>query len=126
VSANYALPCQSIVRVCHKLKAAAMARRLANFDKVYATDLLEAELRSACRREHVAVNPRFTDQLVWVRLVRSLSPEISRVLEAGYVRGADCWHLAAALYLAPEPIELTFVTLDERQGAVAKTLGFAT
>ena len=103
-----------------------MARRLATFDVVHASDLLEAELRSACRRDQVAVDTRLFDELEVVFPPRTLGPEIMRVLEAGYVRGADCWHLATALYLAPDPSELTFITLDERQGAVAKALGFAT
>ena len=47
------------------------------------------------------------------------------VLAAGYAGGADSWHLAAALYLSPEPSDIHFVTLDVRQGAVAKALGFA-
>lgn len=51
--------------------------------------------------------------------------EIARVPAAGYVRGADCWRLAAALYVAPEPGELSFVTLDARQREVAAALGFA-
>ena len=106
--------------------ATAMARRLATFDVVHASDLLEAELRSACRRDQVAVDTRLFDELEVVFPPRTLGPEIMRVLEAGYVRGADCWHLATALYLAPDPSELTFITLDERQGAVAKALGFAT
>ncbi|MEW5918795.1 MAG: hypothetical protein AB1762_20505, partial [Gemmatimonadota bacterium] len=37
---------------------------------------------------------------------------------------ADCWHLATALYLAPDPAELTFVKLDDAQRRVAKSLGF--
>ena len=74
----------------------------------------------------VAVDTRLFDELEVVFPPRTLGPEITRVLEAGYVRGADCWHLATALYLAPDPSELTFITLDERQGAVAKALGFAT
>ncbi len=106
--------------------ARAMVRRLATFDVVHASDLLEAELRSACRRDQVAVDTRLFDELEVVFPPRTLGPEITRVLEAGYVRGADCWHLATALYLAPDPSELTFITLDERQGAVAKALGFAT
>jgi hypothetical protein len=49
----------------------------------------------------------------------------THLLDAGYVRGADCWHLATALYLAPDAGDLVFLTLDLRQRAVAKTLGFA-
>jgi hypothetical protein len=46
------------------------------------------------------------------------------VLDAGYLRGADCWHVATALYVSPEPSRLSFLTLDERQRDVARTLGF--
>ena len=49
----------------------------------------------------------------------------AEVLGAGYVCGADCWHLATALYLAGDrPGELSFVTLDHQQRAVAAELGF--
>ena len=106
--------------------AAAMRRRLAAFTMVYASDLLEAELRSACRCEEIAVDMRLLDKLEVIFPDRPLRRETERVLEAGYVRGADCWHLATALFLAPDPGQLTFVTLDERQREVAKTLGFAT
>ena len=41
--------------------------------------------------------------------------EISMVVGSGYVKGADLWHLATALYAADDPGELTFITLDERQ-----------
>jgi hypothetical protein len=41
-------------------------------------------------------------------------------------RGADCWHLATALYLSPDPSALTFLTLDLAQRHVAKALGFQT
>ena len=51
--------------------------------------------------------------------------EIKRVLEVGYVRGADAWHLACALYLFADPDDATFLTLDRRQRAATKKLGFA-
>lgn len=47
-----------------------------------------------------------------------------RVLGTGYVRGADCWHLATAIYLAGDPAKLTFLTLDDQQRTVAESLGF--
>lgn len=68
---------------------------------------------------------RLLDKLEVIFPDRTLRRRTERVLEAGYVRGADCWHLATALFLAPDPGQLTFVTLDERQREVAKTLGFA-
>lgn len=48
------------------------------------------------------------------------------MLEQGYVRGADCWHLATALHLAGEPGRVVFLTLDRRQRDVALRLGFPT
>lgn len=47
-----------------------------------------------------------------------------QVLAAGYVRGADLWHLAHALFLAGQQQLGAFVTLDQRQGQLAAQLGF--
>jgi predicted nucleic acid-binding protein len=104
--------------------AAALARRFARFDVLAASDLLEAELRSAFVREGVEPQPALLGGLSWVVPDRPLHAEIARVLAAGHVRGADCWHLASALYLAEDPAAISFLTLDERQAAVAKALGF--
>jgi predicted nucleic acid-binding protein len=104
--------------------AAALARRLEAFDVLAASDLLEAELRCAFAREGIEGEPEMLGAMSWIVPDRPLSAEIGRVLRAGYVRGADCWHLAAALYLAEDPGAITFLTLDERQAAVAKSLGF--
>jgi len=106
--------------------ATALARRLAGFDMLAASNLLEAELRSAFQREGVPLEPEWLDAISWVVPDRPLHPEIARVLEAGYVRGADCWHLATALYLTEEPTAIRFLTLDQRQKAVAAALGFKT
>jgi len=104
----------------------AVRRRLARCDELLAGGLLEAELMSALRREGVEVaRPDLLKRLDWVIPDRRLSPEITRVLDAGYLRGADCWHLATALYLAgDDPPGLAFLTLDERQAAIASKLGF--
>ena len=104
--------------------AAALARRLGRFDVLAASDLLEAELRSAFVREGVEPEPALVSGFSWVVPDRPLHAEIARVLAAGYVRGADCWHLASALYLAEDPAAISFVPRDGRQAAVAKTLGF--
>ena len=104
--------------------AAALARRMARFDVLAASDLLEAELRSAFTREGVEPEPALLIGLTWVVPDRPLHAEIVRVLSAGYVRGADCWHLATALYLGESPAAITFLTLDDRQAAVSRTLGF--
>lgn len=48
----------------------------------------------------------------------------AKVFAADYVKGADAWHLACALYAAGDPRDLTFLTLDRRQRTVARRLGF--
>ena len=102
-----------------------MVERLKGFDQVLSSPLLEAELFSALAREK---RPLSREWMKGVRLVyafRSIAPELEVVFAAGYLRGADAWHLATALYLSPEPSALTFLTLDVAQGEVARTLGFS-
>jgi predicted nucleic acid-binding protein len=102
-----------------------MKVRLSLFQTVRCSDLLAAEVRSVCKRDARAVDVALFDALSVVLPLRPLANEIARVLDSGYVRGADCFHLATALYLAPDPAELTFLTLDKRQRDVAIALGFA-
>lgn len=106
-------------------EATRLSLRMRRLDRLFASNLLEAELRSALLREAVASPP--DDLLSWITWVfpnRSLSPELRRVSQAGYLKGADLWHLAHALFLAPHAKELVFLTLDKQQAAVAKKLGF--
>lgn len=105
--------------------SAALERRLGTFDELAASNLLEAELRAALVREHVVPDPDFLAGISWILPDRPLVAEIGRVLAAAdYLRGADCWHLAAALYLVDDPGEITFLTLDNKQGEIARMLGF--
>ncbi len=106
--------------------AAALARRLDSFDELISANLLEAELRSAFVREGVEPDATLLSAVSWVVPDRPLSAEITRVLASGYVRGADCWHLATALYLGEDPGTIAFLTLDARQLEVARELGFET
>ena len=101
-----------------------MANRLTGIAHLVSSNLLEAELRSACSRERVHLPSNFLSNLNWVLPDRPLGPEITAVLRAGYLRGADLWHVASALYVAREPQEMWFVTLDERQRSVAGAVGF--
>lgn len=106
---------------------AAVQSRLKAFDRLAASPLLEAELRSVLHREGDAAVERIEPwlaSLAWAAPDRALTAEIGTVLAAGYVRGADCWHLATALYFSPEPADISFLTLDARQGEVARALGF--
>ena len=103
-----------------------IARLLSQFGRVVASNLLEAELRSVCVRERIAPEEDLLSEFQWIEPNRPLTAEITRVLSAGYVRGTDCWHLASALFLAPDPAGFTFLTRDVRQREVAQALGFET
>jgi predicted nucleic acid-binding protein len=104
--------------------AQALARRLGRFEQLFASNLLEAELRAAAARERVELDSDLLTWLDWVFPDRPLTGELSRVLAAGYLRGADAWHVACALYLVDDPADLPFLTLDQRQRTVARRLGF--
>ena len=101
-----------------------LARRLEALDAVLASNLLEAEFRAALAREDHPADHPLLDRITWVLPDRPLGREITTVLGTGYLRGADLWHLATALYLTGSPRELPFLTLNEQQGEVARRLGF--
>jgi len=102
-----------------------LAGRLRRFDRLFTSNLLEAELRSALLREKVeGEGEELLSWMTWVYPNRPLTPEFARIVAAGYLKGADLWHLASALFLAPDPKELTFLTLDARQGEIAGRIGF--
>ena len=105
--------------------AAALGRRLEGFDELLSSNLLEAELRASFVRENVEPDASYLDSIGWILPDRPLSQEMSAVLAAGYLRGADLWHLACALYVVDRPQDMSFVTLDSGQWAVAEALGFA-
>ena len=98
--------------------------RLLRYDRLCSSNLLEAELQSALAREGFRFARRTIARIRWVHPFRPLAGEIETVLAAGYLRGADLWHVANALFASPNPREMTFITLDERQRAVAAELGF--
>ena len=102
----------------------AIAGRLDACSRLLASNLLEAELRAvfACERLDFATN--LVAGIDWVLPDRPLAPEMAAVLESGNLHGPDLWHVAMALYAAPEPGQIAFVTRDERQQAAAAELGF--
>ena len=104
--------------------AARLERRLDKFDRLMSSNLLEAEWRSVCSRENVVPDAGLLDRISWIIPDRPLHDEIRRVLAARYVRGADCWHIASALFITESPEEIVFLTLDKKQLATARTLGF--
>lgn len=95
-----------------------------SFDELISSNLLEAELRSSFVREGVPFDSRLLAGLSWILPDRTLAPEFAQALEAGYTRGADLWHLAAALYVSEGSRDLWFLTLDHRQRETARLLGF--
>lgn len=101
-----------------------VSERLATFRELVSSNLLEAELRSAMTRENAPVDPGgLIAGISWIYPDRPLTPEFEKVLGAGYIRGADLWHLAVALWIDPRR-EIAFLTLDARQREIAKKLGF--
>ncbi|HSF43700.1 MAG TPA: PIN domain-containing protein [Thermoanaerobaculia bacterium] len=99
--------------------------RLSRFDQLFSSNLLEAELRSVLVREGgegVLRNP--WSWFLWVFPYRTLTPEIRSILDFGYLKGADLWHLACALFLSRKVDRLSFLTLDRQQGDIARSLGF--
>lgn len=103
-----------------------LSRRLNSFENLISSNLLEAEFHAAFAREGRVVDRSSLRRVAWILPERPLEDEIAQVLEHGYVRGADCWHLATALYsVAREPSSISFLTLDSRQRTIARALGFA-
>ena len=103
-----------------------IASELSRLDDLFSSNLLEAELRAALRREKVSEDPSpLLSSIRWIYADRPLSAEFQEILGVGYVRGADLWHLANALYLAADKrSSLIFLTLDSKQQAIAGSLGF--
>ena len=88
-----------------------IASRIGSFEKIVASNLLEAELRSVANRENVAANvDSRIARIAWLHPDRPLTGEFHDVLAAGYLRGADLWHVAVALWADPRH-EITFLTL---------------
>ena len=101
-----------------------ISRRLDQFEWLVSSNFLEAEMQAAFKRENLAFNRFVLFGIEWLYPDRPLTREFETVLAVGYLRGADLWHVAAALYLAQDPTLITFVTLDARQRAMASALGF--
>ena len=98
--------------------------RINGFTELHSSNLLEAEVRAAFARERRRFDPSVLVGIQWVFPSRSLSTEMATVLRAGYLRGADLWHVAVALHLARNSADICFLTLDQRQREVAASLGF--
>ncbi len=99
--------------------------RLSLCERLFSSNLLEAELRAALAREGAAGKEgNLLAGFTWIYPNRQLTAEYHRILAVGTLKGADLWHVACALFLSPQPKELAFLTLDRPQKAVARALGF--
>ena len=107
-------------------ESTAAARKAARTQRLFAGELLLAEIRSFVERESLPEEAicRDVEGIGWIIPDRSLAPEIDMIGRQGYLRGADLWHIACALYLSPDPGQLSFLTLDKRQRKIAGQLGF--
>jgi hypothetical protein len=106
--------------------AGAVRTRLESYDRLYSANLLEAELRAAFARERVVWQHNLLSAIGWVLPARRLTEEIGHALDAGYLRGADLWHVSCALHLHAALGELDFLTLDTTQREVAAAAGLST
>lgn len=102
---------------------AAVVARMAEYDELLSSNLLAAELMASARREGVDLPAEWLAPFSWILPLRPLHAELQAVLGEGYLRGADLWHVACALYVARDPGELDFLTLDSRQARVAAGVG---
>lgn len=103
---------------------AEVSQRLNDCSRLVSSNLLEAEVRSAFARENRPYEDAAVYGIEWTIPSRSLTDEIAQTLRAGYLKGADLWHVANALYARRGLGDLAFITLDVRQRSVARTLGF--
>ena len=106
-------------------RAERVALQLHGYEELFSSNLLEAEVRAAARRQGVEFAASWLENFSWVLPERPLSEELTPVLAEGYLRGAGAWHVACALHIAPVRAELDFLTLDRRQADIAAALGLS-
>ncbi len=112
--------------LCHEPGSSVSEKALTAADKIVSSILTEAEVYSVAVRERLdwGIVSSIYSGVSLIFPDRSLENELTRVLSCGYVRGADAFHLACALYLDPCAKEIIFLTADRAQAACARTLGF--
>ena len=104
-----------------------IGRFVASFERLYSSNLLEAEFFSAAARENC-----LKDAAAFIKPVRFVYPDTNltafhqQVLQAGHIEGSALHHLSCAMYLFPRPEDVFFLSLHPPQAALASQLGFQT
>lgn len=103
-----------------------LAKKLACFATLISSNLLEAEVIATFKRENFDPNEfkKIKGSISWVLPNRVLSDELQSLHSHGYLKGADLWHVACALYVKARIEDVTFLTLDKKQQIIAKKVGF--
>jgi predicted nucleic acid-binding protein len=99
------------------------------FSKKYqliSSSLMLAEFYSVLNREKVeiAFSQDLLSYIQIINLIDDLDYYLKEVLDHGYLKGADLFHLAVAHQLSPYGEELFFLTADKQQARIATKLGF--
>ena len=103
-------------------------RRIRRFSRLISSNLIEAEVLAAAKREQISLAGVITalDSIDKLSSHGSLLNELREILDQLYLRGADAYHLAcAAASAGPHQKDLYFITLDQSQKLAAGKLGFA-
>jgi len=105
-----------------------VGRRIEAYERLFSAELLLAEMHAFAKREGIDVSAVLdaVAGISWVLPERTVARELARIVEHGYARGADLWHLACACYLSPVTSEIAFLTRDASQRQIAARLGFQT
>lgn len=118
----------SSVAVCLLLSepdATLYHRITAQSGELMSSSLLEAEVLAAATREKVPddVAEKVLQPISIIVPKRSLKNECQIILEKGYCRGGDLFHLATLLYVDPTLMEIEILTADQQQKEVARKVG---
>lgn len=105
-------------------------KRIKSLNHAVTSLFSQAEIMSSLKREAIEFDSfiQMADAIDWLLLGDRLDEELARVFAHGYLRGADAFHLATALWFVgdADTKDCAFLTLDKKQETVAKSLGFST
>lgn len=77
-------------------EASAAEAAMSGYDRLVASDLLAAEVLASARREELALPLERLAVFDWFLPQRPLHREFGRVLDIGFLRGADLWQIGRA------------------------------